>query len=104
MNNISDQLKFLESMGYNTQKLKSRFEELSRLVEWKRASLKACEEDDNDLKEWKSQIETFEAKNCSINFFIVEERRQLQRLDETLAANQSVIDSQKDKQAAIQEQ
>lgn len=101
---ISNQLMYLESMGYNVQKLRARLDELNRLAEWKQVSLKACQEDDNELKEWKAQRETFEAKNRMINFLIAEHKRELTRLEESLAANESVIKFQKVKKAEIQHQ
>lgn len=47
------------------------------------------------MKEWKAQRETFEAKHSMVNLLIAEHKRELTRLEELLAANESVIKFQK---------
>lgn len=101
--NISNQLMYLESMGYDVHKLKARIEELGRLADQKQASFAACQDDDNELKEWEAHSGAFEAENCMIMSLIADKEGEIQRLKEKLAANQCVINFQKAEVAEIEE-
>lgn len=101
--NISNQLIYLESMGYDVHKLKARMEELGRLADQRQTSFAACQEDDNELKEWEAHSGAFESENCMIKSLIADKEGEIQRLKEKLAANQCVINFQKAKVAEIEE-